>query len=145
MLAVATPAWGPGRGGPRGRGRRGGAGLAPLEALRAATLLPARVFGLEDWLGTVAVGKLADLVLLEANPLEAIANTRRIRAVVTNGRLFRRADLDRLLAAAEESNQQSEKQEYGEDYWKRLGLRLHRKFYSRFRRPRPEANCRYFA
>ncbi len=87
------------------------AGLSSLEALQAATLLPARVFGLEDSLGTVAVGKLADLVLLEANPLEAIANTRRIRAVVTNGRLFRRADLDRLLAEAEELNQQIEKQE----------------------------------
>jgi imidazolonepropionase-like amidohydrolase len=73
------------------------AGLTPLEALRAATLNPARVLGLSDSLGTVEVGKLADLVLLEADPLVNIRNTQRIRAVVANGRLFRRADLDRLL------------------------------------------------
>jgi len=74
------------------------AGLSSLEALQAATLLPARVFGLEDSLGTVEPGKLADLVLLEANPLDQISNTRRIRAVVANGTLFQRADLDQLLA-----------------------------------------------
>jgi hypothetical protein len=43
---------------------------------------------------------VADLVLLDANPLEDITNTRRIQAVVTNGKLLRRADLDRLLAEA---------------------------------------------
>lgn len=77
------------------------AGLAPLEALRAATLNPARVFGLADSLGTIEAGKLADLVLLDANPLEDIDNTRRIRAVVADGRVHRRADLDRLLAEVE--------------------------------------------
>ena len=82
------------------------AGLSPLEALQAATLLPARVFGVEDSLGTVETGKLADLVLLEANPLEAITNTRRIRAVVIDGRLLRRSDLDRLLAEVSTLNQQ---------------------------------------
>jgi hypothetical protein len=65
------------------------AGLTPLEALRAATLYPARVLGLTDSLGSIEVGKLADLVLLDANPLEDISNTRRIRAVVANGRLYR--------------------------------------------------------
>jgi len=87
------------------------AGLSPLDALQAATLLPARVFGLDDSLGTIATGKLADLVLLDANSLEEIANTRRIRAVVTGGRLFRRADLDRLLAEAAAWDQQPEKQQ----------------------------------
>jgi predicted amidohydrolase YtcJ len=87
------------------------AGLTPLEALRAATLNPARVLGLADSLGTIESGKLADLVLLEANPLADINNTQRIRAVVANGRLYRRADLDRLLAEVESSNQQVEKQE----------------------------------
>jgi imidazolonepropionase-like amidohydrolase len=77
------------------------AGLTPLSALQAATIHPARVLGLADALGTVEAGKLADLVLLDADPLADIRNTRRIRAVVANGRLFRRQDLDRLLADAE--------------------------------------------
>jgi 8-hydroxy-5-deazaflavin:NADPH oxidoreductase len=77
------------------------AGLTPLQALRAATLNPARFFGLTDDLGTIAEGKLADVVLLDANPLEDIRNTRRIRAVVVNGRLLDRAAIDRLLADVE--------------------------------------------
>ncbi len=48
-------------------------------------------------LGSIGPGKLADLVLLDANPLGDIRNTQRIRAVVADGRLYRRADLDRLL------------------------------------------------
>jgi imidazolonepropionase-like amidohydrolase len=78
-----------------------GAGLTPLEALRTATLNPARVLGLAGPLGTVEAWKLADLVLLEANPLADIANTQRIRAVVANGRLYRRSDLNRLLDEAQ--------------------------------------------
>lgn len=77
------------------------AGLTPLEALRTATLNPAGVLGMADSVGTIEVGKLADLVLLDANPLADITNTRRIRAVVADGRLYRRADLDRLLAGVE--------------------------------------------
>jgi imidazolonepropionase-like amidohydrolase len=73
------------------------AGLTPLEALQTATLNPARVLDLEDSLGTVEIGKLADLVLLDANPLEDISNTRRIRAVIADGRLYGRTELDRLL------------------------------------------------
>jgi imidazolonepropionase-like amidohydrolase len=87
------------------------AGLTPLEALRAATLNPARVLGSADSLGTIEAGKLADLVLLDANPLADIGNTQRIRAVVADGRVYRRADLERLLAEVEALNQPVEKQE----------------------------------
>lgn len=80
------------------------AGLTPLQALQAATLNPARFFARTDELGTVTEGKLADLVLLEGNPLEDITNTQGIRAVVADGRLYRRADLDRLLAEVAASN-----------------------------------------
>ena len=75
------------------------AGLTPLAALQTATLNPARVLKIADDLGTIERGRLADLVLLDANPLEDIRNTRRIRAVVADGQLYRRADLDRLLVA----------------------------------------------
>jgi len=78
-----------------------GIGLSPLEALRTATLNPARFLGATDSLGTIAPGKLADLVLLDADPLADIHNTTRIRAVVTDGRLFDRDALDGLLAGAE--------------------------------------------
>lgn len=64
------------------------AGISPLDALRAATIGPARFLGMLDSLGTVDAGKVADLVLLEANPLDDIRHTRRIAAVVTNGRPF---------------------------------------------------------
>ena len=82
--------------------------LTPLEALRTATLNPAQVLGMSDSLGTVEPGKLADLVLLGANPLEEIGNARRIRAVVVNGQLLRRGPLDRLIAEVEGLNQPSE-------------------------------------
>lgn len=74
------------------------AGLAPAAALRAATLEPARALGMEDSLGTVAPGKLADLLLLDADPLADVAHTTRIRAVIVNGRLHDRTALDALLA-----------------------------------------------
>lgn len=62
---------------------------------------PARFLGAADSLGTVEEGKLADLVLLDASPLEDIRNTRRIRAVVIDGRLLDRDALDRMLAEVE--------------------------------------------
>jgi imidazolonepropionase-like amidohydrolase len=65
--------------------------------LQTATLNPAKFMGRLADMGTVEKGKLADLVLLDANPLDDIANTRRIRAVVLAGRYFDRADLDRML------------------------------------------------
>jgi imidazolonepropionase-like amidohydrolase len=72
------------------------AGLTPLEALQSATLDAARFLEATDSLGTVAPGKLADLVLLGANPLDDIRNSRTIRGVMINGRWFDRAALDAL-------------------------------------------------
>jgi imidazolonepropionase-like amidohydrolase len=72
-------------------------GLTPLAALRAVTLNPAKFLGATDSLGTVSPGKLADLVLLDGNPLIDIRNTTAIRAVVANGRYFDRAALDHVL------------------------------------------------
>jgi imidazolonepropionase-like amidohydrolase len=72
------------------------AGLSEMDALQAATRNPARVFHLPNQ-GTIEIGKRADLVLLDANPLEAIDNTRRIRAVVADGRVFDRNELDTML------------------------------------------------
>jgi imidazolonepropionase-like amidohydrolase len=72
-------------------------GLMPGAALRAATYEPARYFGALDSLGTIAPGKLADLVLLDADPLADIANAHRIVAVFTRGKVYDRAALDRML------------------------------------------------
>jgi imidazolonepropionase-like amidohydrolase len=77
------------------------AGLTPMQALQTATINPARFMGRLADLGTVEKGKLADLVLLDANPLDDIANTRRIHAVVLAGRYFDRTDLDRMLKGIE--------------------------------------------
>jgi imidazolonepropionase-like amidohydrolase len=77
------------------------AGLSPMEALRTATINPAKFLNMQDRLGAIEQGKLADLVLLNANPLEDIGNTRKINAVVTNGKFFDRKALDVLLAQVE--------------------------------------------
>ncbi|MGI8919136.1 MAG: amidohydrolase family protein [Pyrinomonadaceae bacterium] len=74
------------------------AGLTPLQALQAATVNATRFLKLEQTLGTVERGKLADLVLLNANPLDDITNTGRIAAVVVNGRYLSEAELQMLLA-----------------------------------------------
>ena len=66
-----------------------GAGLSPAQALTAATLNGARAIGIADQTGTIAVGKAADLVLLDADPLADIRNTRRIAAVIKNGVVVR--------------------------------------------------------
>jgi imidazolonepropionase-like amidohydrolase len=76
------------------------AGLSPMAALQAATRNAARALGSEAPLGTVEVGKQADLVLLEANPLDDIKNTKKIYAVVTRGRFLSKESLEKMLAEA---------------------------------------------
>ena len=73
------------------------AGLTPMEALQTATLNPATYLGLSDTAGTVEQGKKADLLLLDASPLENISNTKKIEAVIVNGRLLQREELDAIL------------------------------------------------
>jgi imidazolonepropionase-like amidohydrolase len=74
------------------------AGFSSGEALRTATLNPARYFNLEAVYGTIGRGKSADLVILDADPLADIRNTRRIRAVIVRGKLLDRKRLDTMLA-----------------------------------------------
>jgi hypothetical protein len=73
--------------------------LSPLQAIQTATINPATFLGREKTQGTIEVGKRADLVLLEADPLADIRNTRRIAAVLVRGQLLTRPDIDRMLAA----------------------------------------------
>jgi imidazolonepropionase-like amidohydrolase len=75
------------------------AGFSPYQALQAATREAAAARGATDREGTIAVGKRADLVLLDADPTANIANLGRIRTVIAGGRLFDRAALDQLLAS----------------------------------------------
>ena len=77
------------------------AGLTPMDALRAATYKPAQFLGKLDSLGTVERNKFAELVLLDANPLDDIANTQKINMVISKGRMFRKPALEAMLQAAE--------------------------------------------
>ncbi len=79
------------------------AGFTPAEALRTATINPARFLHDDAANGSVAIGKNADLVLLDASPLDDIKNTQRIAAVVVRGRYLDRAELDGMLAAVEKT------------------------------------------
>lgn len=77
------------------------AGFTPMESLQTATSNPAKFLGMESTLGSVEPGKIADLVLLNANPLLDIKNTQKIDAVILNGRLFDRMALDQILMRVE--------------------------------------------
>ena len=77
------------------------AGFMPMEALQTATSNPAKFFGKQADLGSIETGKIADLVLLTANPLEDIRNTQKINAVIANGRLFDRDSLNQVLRDVE--------------------------------------------
>lgn len=72
------------------------AGLTPFDALRSATTAPAHFLGRSDHFGTVEVGKRAELVLLDADPLADIRNTKTSRAVFTGGRVYDRTALDKI-------------------------------------------------
>jgi imidazolonepropionase-like amidohydrolase len=82
------------------------AGLTPMQALKTATVNAAKYLGMEKSRGTIEEGKVADLVLLEANPLTDISNTRKINAVVINGRLLKRKNLDEMLNKVAEKARQ---------------------------------------
>ncbi|HET9399608.1 MAG TPA: amidohydrolase family protein [Candidatus Acidoferrales bacterium] len=73
------------------------AGVSPLDALRTATLNPARYLKLDDVLGSIEPGKIADLVLVSANPLDDVGNLRKVEAVVLNGRYLDRTKLDEAV------------------------------------------------
>lgn len=73
------------------------AGFTPYEVLRMSTYNPAKFLGQLDEFGTLQKGKRADLLLLDANPLNDIANTRKIAGVMTRGRWFASSDLTTML------------------------------------------------
>jgi len=69
------------------------AGFTPMEAIQAATIVPARVLGLDKELGTVEKGKRGDLILIDGNPLDDIRNARNVEYVITNGTMYHSAEL----------------------------------------------------
>jgi imidazolonepropionase-like amidohydrolase len=77
------------------------AGFSPMASLQTATSSPAIFLDQESDFGSIEPGKIADLVLLTANPLDDIHNTRKISAVIANGRLFERRELDAILVQVE--------------------------------------------
>jgi imidazolonepropionase-like amidohydrolase len=79
------------------------AGFTPLEALQTATVNPARFFGMQEQLGTIERGKIADLVFLDANPLDDIRNTQKVSGVILNGHFFNRSDLQKILQNVEDA------------------------------------------
>ena len=81
------------------------AGFTPMEAIRSATVLPARFFGLMADYGPIGPGRVADLLLVDEDPSADIRNIHLIHAVVANGRLFRRPELDAIFAAVEKENE----------------------------------------
>jgi imidazolonepropionase-like amidohydrolase len=79
------------------------AGLTPMEALRSATADAAVFLNKQTEMGTIQPGKIADLVLLDANPLDDIHNTSRISAVFVSGNVFLEADIQAMLERAAKS------------------------------------------
>jgi imidazolonepropionase-like amidohydrolase len=77
------------------------AGFTPMESLQTATSNPAKFLRTQASSGSVESGKIADLVMLAANPLDDIRNTRKINLVIAHGRLFDRAALDKILIEVE--------------------------------------------
>lgn len=75
-------------------------GLTEFEALQSATRNPPYFFNLQKEIGTIETGKIADLVILTANPLERISNTKKINSVILNGKYLTQSDLKRLLKTA---------------------------------------------
>ena len=73
------------------------AGFTPMEAIQAATIVPARVIGFDKEAGTIEAGKRADVVILDGNPLENIRNTRNVEYVITNGVMYKVAELWRSV------------------------------------------------
>jgi hypothetical protein len=73
------------------------AGFSPQEALQAASIIPARVMGLEKELGTIEKGKRADLIIVNGNPLEDIHNIRNVEFVITNGSMYNSSELWRSV------------------------------------------------
>jgi imidazolonepropionase-like amidohydrolase len=84
-------------------------GLTPFEALQSATKNPPHFFNLQNEIGTIETGKSADLVLLTANPLENISNTKTIDGVILNGKYLSQSDLQRLLKSARTEIQKENK------------------------------------
>jgi imidazolonepropionase-like amidohydrolase len=78
-------------------------GMTPMDALRSATSIPAEFFGMADSLGAVEKGKIADLILLEANPLEQISNTTKIFAVIVGGRYYDKTARQKMIENARPS------------------------------------------
>jgi hypothetical protein len=81
-------------------------GMTPAEALRSATAVPAKFVGMDESYGTIGPGKAADLVMLDANPLDDIRNTQQIWAVLSGDRYLSRDTLDRFLEDAADSAQE---------------------------------------
>lgn len=79
-------------------------GMTPHEALKAATINPAKSLGLDDHIGSLQAGKLADLIVLDKNPLEDIYNTESVKYTIVNGRLY---DADEMNEVGNQSKQRS--------------------------------------
>jgi|TARA_B110000908_G_C9819829_1_gene256651 imidazolonepropionase-like amidohydrolase len=74
-------------------------GFQPIEALQAATIVPARHLGFDQDLGSLEGGKLADLVVVDSNPLEEITNTDKVSLVMINGRLYKAATMNEVYSS----------------------------------------------